>query len=121
MEREDVIACIEGQLRERGVFDLAHSITARPVNGSYQIVAGHHRVAAARRAGLKHVPTWVREMDDDTAFMQLVMSNAQSELSPLERGIHALAATEKGKHDGKSVAAYARRVGRPEQTVRDQI
>jgi ParB/RepB/Spo0J family partition protein len=120
MEREDVIACIEGQLRERGVFDLAHSITARLVNDSYQIVAGHHRVAAAKRAGLKHVPAWVREMDDETAFMQLVMSNAQSELSLLERGMHALAATEKGKH-GTSVAAYAKRIGIPQQTVSNWI
>jgi hypothetical protein len=45
-------------------------------------------------------------MDDDSAFMELILSNAQGELSPLERGIHALGATEKGKH-GKSIAAYA--------------
>jgi hypothetical protein len=34
--------------------------------------------------------------------------------------LHALAATEKGKH-GKSVAAYAKRVGRPEDTVRHEV
>ena len=52
-------------------------------------------------------------MDDETAFMQLVLSNAQGELSPLERGMHALAATKKGKANGRSVKAYARAVRRP--------
>ena len=64
------------------------------LGGAYQIVSGHNRTTAARRAGLKQIPAWVREMDDDTAFMQLLLSNTQGELSPLERGMHALAATE---------------------------
>ena len=64
-----------------------------PAAVPYQIISGHNRTTAARRAGLQQIPAWVREMDDDTAFMQLVLSNAQGELSPLERGMHALAAT----------------------------
>jgi hypothetical protein len=39
-------------------------------------------------------------MDDDSAFMQPVLSRAQGELSPLERGMHALAATERGSTTG---------------------
>jgi hypothetical protein len=62
------------------------------------------------------VPCWIEEMGDDEAFLELVRSNRQSELSPLEHGEHALRATEKGKH-GKSVRAYAEAVGRPERTV----
>jgi hypothetical protein len=45
-------------------------------------------------------------MDDATAFMQLVLSNTQGELSPLERGMHALHATEKGKWS-RSARTYA--------------
>jgi hypothetical protein len=41
-------------------------------------------------------------------------------LYPLERGMHALAATEKGKH-GKSVKAYAEQVGRKPATVADEV
>ncbi len=48
------------------------------------------------------------------------VDNAQGELSPLERGLHALAATEKGKH-GRSVAAYAEEVGRPQPTVAKEV
>jgi hypothetical protein len=60
-------------------------------------------------------------MDDDTAFMQLVLSNAQGELAPLERGMHALAATEKGKHNGRSVKAYAEQIGRPHRSVEREV
>ena len=61
-------------------------------------------------------------MDDDTAFMQLVLSNAQGELSPLERGMHALAAaTEKHSKNGKSFAAYARAVGVEPNTLESWV
>jgi hypothetical protein len=56
-------------------------------------------------------------MSDDEAYMALVTSNAQSELSALERGLHALHTTEKGSKLGRSVAAYAKEIGRPVATV----
>jgi hypothetical protein len=59
----------------------------------------------------------LRKMDDYTAFMRLILSNAQSDLSPLERGFHALEATGKGE----SVAAYAKRIGRQQQRVNDEV
>jgi hypothetical protein len=65
-------------------------------------------------AGLDAVPCWVREMTDDEAFMALVLANSQSELLPLERGIHAL-------RSGKGVREYAREVERaPSLVVRDR-
>jgi hypothetical protein len=65
-------------------------------------------VTPASHHGSPSPETWIREMDDDAAFMELVLANTQSELAPLERGMHALAFTEKGKHNGRSVDAYAR-------------
>jgi protein gp37 len=59
-------------------------------------------------------------MSDEDAYMALVTSNAQSELTPLERGLHALGATEKGKK-GKSVNAYAERVKRPQRSVQIEV
>jgi ParB/RepB/Spo0J family partition protein len=119
VEREDVIASIEQQIRASG-FDPSHAILVRPLGAGYQIISGHNRTTAARRAGLVQIPAWVREMDNDAAFMQLLLSNAQGELSPLERGMHALAATEKGKH-GRSIRAYAEQVGRPERTIYNEV
>lgn len=112
--REDVVEQIAAQIADG--LDEAHALIVRPVEEGFQVISGHHRRLAAIKAGLTEVPCWVREMNDEEAFMLLVTSNAQSELTPLERGLHALGATEKGKH-GKSVRAYADAVGRPERTV----
>ena len=117
VERSEVISQISDQIKARGSFDPAHAILVRPVGDKFEIISGHHRVTAARRAGLTAVPCWVRDMSDDDAFMALVLSNAQSELSALERGMHALQATEKGSKTGRSVAAYAEMVGRAPKTV----
>jgi ParB-like chromosome segregation protein Spo0J len=48
-------------------------------------------VEAARRAGLAEIPCWVRDLDDNAAYMLLATSNSQSELTALERGMHCAA------------------------------
>ena len=56
-------------------------------------------------------PEQWREFTDDEAFMQLALANAQSGLTPLERGNHALAATTKYGANGKdSLRKYAYRI-----------
>jgi len=117
MFREDVIDGIAAQLREAGSFDSAHALLVRPVNGHYQVVRGHHRLEAAKRAGFDTVPCWVREMSDDEAYMQLALGNVQGELDPIEIGRHALGATDKGKHDGFNLAAYAQQVGQDASNI----
>jgi hypothetical protein len=53
-------------------------------------------------------------MDDDEAFMQLVLGNTQGELSPLEMGMHALKAVPlaQGSRSGGGLNGYAKRIGR---------
>src|SRR3712207_6820040 len=53
-------------------------------------------------------------MDDETAYMELVKSNAQGELTALERGLHAL-------HSGKDVRSYAAGAGRVDRTVYNEV
>lgn len=116
--REDNVEIIRASISRDG-FGAHHAITVRPLEGGdYQVVSGHHRVEAARRAGLDEIPAWVAEMDDDEAFMQLVLSNAQGELTPLEIGIHALKAVPpaQGKAGG-GLTAYAERIGRTQAYV----
>lgn len=50
----------------------------------------------------------MRNLDDAAAYMLLVTSNAQSELTALERGRHAL-------HSRMEIKAYAESVGREKQ------
>src|SRR2546427_759057 len=74
-----------------------HALHVRPHGDGYQVLAGHQRCEAAKRKGLQKVWCWVEEMDDDEARMQLVLSNSQGELSPLEYGLHALKAVPKAQ------------------------
>ena len=60
-------------IREHGVL---MPVLVRPLDaGGYEIVSGHNRVEAAKRAGLDKVPVTVRELDDDTATILMVDSN----------------------------------------------
>ena len=106
--RDDVVAAIAAGLS--GGFDPAHALLVRPFEGGYQILSGHHRKAAAIIAGIEAIPCWVRDLDDDAAYMALVTSNSQGELSPLERGIHFNRA-------GVGVREYARLTGRSATVV----
>lgn len=95
-------------------FDPAHALIVRPIDGGWQILSGHHRAAAARQVGLETVPCWVRPLDDAAAYMLLATSNAQGELSALERGMHAL-------RSGMDIERYAEKVGRKRGTVRNEV
>lgn len=107
--REDVVARLAAEI-ERNGYGSEHAVLVRPHGAGWQLVSGHHRAEAARRAGLTEIPAWVRQMDDDEAFMQLVLGNTQGELAALEFGLHALGA--KRWHSASlSMKSYAERVG----------
>src|SRR5262249_52970570 len=110
----DIIERIRASLVLSGRFDPAYAPIARPLGDGYQNLSGHRRATAARRAGLTEIPCWVRNYNDQEAYMVLVTSNDQSELSALERGLHAL-------HSRMEVKAYAASVGRAHQTVYDEV
>jgi ParB-like chromosome segregation protein Spo0J len=88
-----VIAQIQASLEE-GSFDTRYAIVVRPYPEEarrYQIVSGHRRVEAARRAGQRWVYAWVQEtMTEEFAYLELLRSNVQSELTALEKGLPAL-------------------------------
>jgi ParB/RepB/Spo0J family partition protein len=112
--RDDVVENIAAQLRQSGAFHPSHALIVRRIDGaSYQIISGHNRSAAAKKAGLKDVPVWVRDMDDGEAFLELVLSNAHGELHPLEKGEHARLAVE----GGIKLRAYAAAINVDEKTV----
>jgi ParB family chromosome partitioning protein len=110
--KEDVIEQICAGLAEG--FDPAHALIVRPLGDRFQVCVGHHRREAAIRIGLSEIPCWRRDLDDHQAYMLLRTSNAQGELSALENGRHAL-------RSGMEIKAYAARIGRPHQTVYDEV
>ena len=64
-------------------------ILVRPIDlgEGYEIISGHNRVEACRRAGIRTIPATIREMDDDTAVILMVDSNLRQrdKLLPSEK------------------------------------
>lgn len=57
---------------------IVQPIVVRPfVDGTYEIILGHHRRDAAILAGLSEIPCIIREMDDNTAELVFMESNIQ--------------------------------------------
>ena len=48
-------------------------------NGNYEMVSGHRRNFAAKKAGLNEIPAIIREMTDEEAIVIMVDSNIQRE------------------------------------------
>ena len=120
--REDVVTAIAANLT--GGFDPAHALIVRPIGDGFQIISGHHRHAAATHVGIQEVPCWVRDMDDDDAYMALATSNSQGELSPLEIGMHALhhvGLSEGGRGKKGGLSEYAVAIGRAYSTVAELV
>lgn len=53
------------------------------IRGSYEILAGHHRFEAAKRAGLTDVPCIIKDVDDNTSALIVVESNKQRGFSDM--------------------------------------
>ena len=71
-------------IKEHGILS---PIIVRPLeNEEYEIISGHRRLFASKRAGLTEVPALVVEMDRDSAAIALVDSNLYREnILPSER------------------------------------
>jgi ParB family chromosome partitioning protein len=56
---------------------LWESIIARPAGDQYEIAFGHHRVEAARQAGIKTVPVIVKELTDEQMLQYMGRENGE--------------------------------------------
>ena len=101
---EDKMAEMVESIQEHGVIT---PILVRPANdgNGYEIISGHNRVEACRRAGIEHIPATVRELDDDTAIIVMVDSNLRQR--------EKLLPIEKAKAYKMKMEALKRKAGRP--------
>lgn len=97
-------------IKEYGV--MTPAIVRPRRDGGYEIVAGHRRCHASRRAGVDTMPCIVRDMDDDTAIILMVDSNCQRE--------HILP-SEKAKAYQMKLDAVKRKAGRPSKNNSAQV
>ena len=91
-------------IEENGVLT---PILVRPAKDGqrYEIISGHNRVNAARRAGLNTIPATVRELDDDAATLAMVESNLRQR--------EQLLPSEKARAYKMQMEAMKRKAGRP--------
>ena len=61
-------------------------VTVRALgNGRFEIISGERRLRAARRAGLKRIPAYIREADTEEMLEMALVENLQrEELNPIE-------------------------------------
>jgi ParB family chromosome partitioning protein len=87
--REDLgdLSEIAASIRQHGILQPL-VVTPHPeIPAIYQVLAGHRRLAAAKKAGLAAVPTIVRHgIDDDGALELMLVENCQRvDLNPVEK------------------------------------
>ena len=96
-------------IQEHGVMT---PIYVRPIDGGYEIVSGHRRIHAAKRAGLTTVPAIEMDMTRDEAAVALVDSNLHRErLLPSEKAFAYKLKLEALSRQGKRTDLTSCQVG----------
>ncbi len=102
-------------VRRQGVLQ---PVLARPVgDGAWEIVFGHRRYRAAKKAGLADLPAMVRQMSDADVLEAQVVENCQrADVHPLEEaeGYEQLLASKERTYTVEEIAA---RVGKSKAYV----
>jgi ParB/RepB/Spo0J family partition protein len=85
-------------------------VLVRPQNGGHELVFGHRRLRAAKKAGLDAIPAKVRELTDlEVVEAQVIENAARTDLHPIEEAegyrllqVHGVHAEEIAAKVGKS-------------------
>ena len=106
---------LEASIRESG---LLQPLLVTPQGNLFRVVAGHRRLSAGLRAGLKSFPCVVRDLDEQQVLEAMIVENTHRRmLNPIEQGraLSRLAAS------GLSQAEIARRIGRSQTHVSNHL
>lgn len=76
-------------------------VIVRKKGDKYEIISGHRRKRACKKAGIEKIPAFIKNLDDDEAAILLVDSNLQREkLLPSEKAYAYKLKLEALKHQG---------------------
>ena len=110
---------LAASIREKGVLQ---PILVRPIpgfDGEFQIVAGERRWRAAQRAGLRHMPVVVRELDDLETLEIAIIENVQrADLNAVEEALAYKALMDRF---GRTQDAVAQTVGKSRSHVANAL
>ncbi len=116
---EETIAALAREM-EKGGFEGALKARKHPnQEGKYELVYGHLRVEAAKRAGITNIKVGVEELSDREMLSRMFNENAlRDDPGPVGDGQTMLALIEA---EGLSLQDMADRVGKSNQWVKDRI
>ena len=113
----EALAELAASIREHGVLEPI-LVRGRP-SGGFEIIAGERRWRAAQQAGLKEVPIFVHNLDDEAAFEAALVENLQREdLNPMET---ARAFQRLADDYGYTQETIATKVGKERSTVANAL
>lgn len=125
---DDPKAPMRSDLNRDALWELAESIktqgiinppTVRPVEGRFEIVAGHRRFAAAKMAGLVKARFVVREMQDEKAAEVMAHENLfREDVDPVDEAVFI---GELVNRFGWSVPMVASKVNRSQKWVTERL
>ncbi|MCR5694608.1 MAG: ParB/RepB/Spo0J family partition protein, partial [Clostridia bacterium] len=98
---DDSMNDLTESIQESGILE---PITVRPLENTdnYEIISGHRRYHAAKKAGLTEVPAFIRAVSRDEAAIMLVDSNLHRErILPSEKAFAYKLKAEALNHQGK--------------------
>ena len=101
VQDNEEMAALSESIRENGVLS---PLIVRSVENSneYEVISGHRRLYAARKAGLTEVPVLICTLDRDAAAIALVDSNLHREhILPSEKAFAYKLKLEALSHQGK--------------------
>lgn len=87
-------------IKENG---LLNPIVVRPKDNKYEIISGHRRLKAMELNGYDEIETYIKELNDDEAIIQMVDSNLQRDkILPSEKAFAFKMKLDAIKHQGKT-------------------
>ena len=100
VDNEEMDQLVES-IRTQGVLN---PVVVRLIeNGEYEVISGHRRLHACKKAGLETVPALVMDMDRDAAAIALVDSNLHREhILPSEKAFAYKLKMDAMRHQGAS-------------------
>ncbi|MDH3624051.1 MAG: ParB/RepB/Spo0J family partition protein [Myxococcales bacterium] len=113
----EALAELAASIREHGVLEPV--LVRKRSAGGFEIIAGERRWRAAQQAGLKELPIFVHDLNDEAAFEAALVENLQREdLNPMET---ARAFQRLVDDYGYTQEAIATRVGKERSTVANAL
>lgn len=97
---DEEMALLAENIAEYGVM---HPVIVRKTDGRYQMISGHRRLFASKKAGKDTIPARVMELDDDEASILMADANflQRTEIKPSEKAKAYRIKYEATKRQGK--------------------